>query len=1087
MHQPLASHLPWEGVYHHDLHAWATPVRIFLHTCLASLLVTLSIAGEKEASPSGLHEDYGEVKTLLSAKCYPCHGVLKQKAKLRLDTRDLMLKGEVIVPGKAAKSLLIERVEDMGEDRMPPPGEGEALKPAEIALLRRWIDAGAGAPAGEPVPKGPGEHWAFQAPRRKPLPGNAGNPIDVLLEARQATLGLKAQPAAQRSILIRRLYLDLIGLPPTREQLADARPWEAIVDELFANPQYGERWARHWMDVWRYSDWYGLDKEVRDSQKHIWRWRDWIVNSLNENKGYDRMVREMLAGDEIAPKDPKVLAATGFLARSWFKFNRTSWLDNTIEHTAKAFMGLTLNCAKCHDHKYDPISHVDYYRFRAIFEPHQVRVDVMPGQSDPAKNGMTRVYDGNLGAATYLHRRGEESKADQGRLISAGPPSFLENGWKPPSPVALPIEAWRPDLQKFAQEGFLAQALAKATAAEAHLEKLKLEKSARDKKRVKSKKEPRPGKPVAGTRDRKPGAGPAVGESILADDFSKSRPELWELVGSDWRYQGGLLSLTRASLDKSYLRSKAKHPRDFELNLKFQTTGGQRWKSTGIRFDVDESGNNSHFVYTSVGGSKVHLAHTIEGKDVYTKAVVGRPIQLNQEYTLNLKVRDTLINVALDGEFLFAYKLPRRQPGAVQLLVYDAIADFYSIEVRHLPAGVALKEASKKGKPVLTTVPVITASVLELAEAKLGLARAEYAFAKARIGADNANYRKRGKGSAEEARRMLIEVSLARARVDLLDSKKAVKAAATIRKLEADLQAGRFPEYKPLKASEVSLVKTSNKDALPSGGGYPKTSSGRRTALANWLTHRDHPLAARVAVNHIWLRHFGTPLVETVSDFGLRAPRPLHQDLLDYLALELIESGWDMKRLHRLVLSSKAWQRSSSNLAADRKTLAADPGNQHYWRMNSRRMESQVLRDSLLHLAGTLDLTRGGPPVTASPNARRRSLYFFHSRDGRSKFLATFDDADVFACYRRSESIVPQQALAMMNSQTATAAAKQIAATFKPGMSPEAFVRAAFLKILGRQAAAAELAASLAFLEEQKKRDHFIHALINLNDFLVIR
>ncbi|HBO50842.1 MAG TPA: hypothetical protein DD471_02575, partial [Planctomycetes bacterium] len=609
---------------------------------------------------------------------------------------------------------------------------------------------------------------------------------------------------------------------------------------------------------------------------------------------------------------------------------------------------------------------------------------------------------------------------------------------------------------------------------EAHLEKLKLEKSAQDKKQVKSKKDPSPGKP-------------AVGGSVLVDDFSKSRPELWELVGSDWRYQGGLLSLARPSLDKSYLRSKAKHPRDFELNLKFQTTGGQRWKSTGIRFDVDESGNNSHFVYTSVGGSKVHLAHTIEGKDVYTKAVAGRPIKLNQEYTLNLKVRDTLINVALDGEFLFAYNLPRRQPGAVQLLAYDAIADFYSIEVRQLPAEAPLKKASEKAKPIVTAAPVITASVVALAEAKLNLARAEYAFAKARIGAGKATYRKRGKGSAETARRMLIGVSLARARVDLLDSKRAAKAAATIKNLEADLQAGRFPDYKPLNASQVSLVKTSNKDALPSGGGYPKTSSGRRTALANWLTHRNHPLAARVAVNHIWLRHFGTPLVETVSDFGLRAPRPLHQDLLDYLALEFIESGWDMKRLHRLMLSSKAWQRSSSNLAADRKTLAADPGNQYYWRMNSRRMESQLLRDSLLHLAGTLDLTRGGPPVTPSPNARRRSLYFFHSRDGRSKFLATFDDADVFACYRRSESIVPQQALAMMNSQTATASAKQIAATFKPGMSSEAFARAAFLKILGRQPAEAELAESLAFLEEQKKRDYFIHALINLNDFLVIR
>ena len=334
---------------------------------------------------------------------------------------------------------------------------------------------------------------------------------------------------------------------------------------------------------------------------------------------------------------------------------------------------------------------------------------------------------------------------------------------------------------------------------------------------------------------------------------------------------------------------------------------------------------------------------------------------------------------------------------------------------------------------------------------------------------------------------MFLESKLARARVDALDAKKADKALETIKKLEADLKAGKFPAYEPLAVSKVSLLKTSNKDALPAGDGYPRTSSGRRTALADWLTHREHPLTARVAVNHIWLRHFGSPLVESIADFGLRAPKPVHQDLLDYLAVELIESGWDMKRLHRLMLSSKTWRRSSSNLAADERTLTVDKGNRHYWRMNSRRMESQVLRDSLLHLAGTLDLTRGGPPVTPSPDARRRSLYFFHSRDGRSKFLSTFDDADVFACYRRSESIVPQQALAMMNSQTATAAAKQIAATFSSDMNSGEFVRAAFMKILAREPAEAELAESLSYLRDEPRREYFIHALINLNDFLVIR
>ncbi len=1060
---------------------------MILAVAVAGVMATCPLLhGEKEERSAEGFEDYEKVKALLAAKCYSCHGVLKQKARLRLDTRDLMLKGEVIVPGEAADSLLIALVEDGSEERMPPPDEGAALKQDEIALLRRWIDGGAKAPAGEPVPQGPSEHWAFQGPRRMPLPDDAGNPIDVLLHERQMALGLRVQPPARRTILIRRLYLDLIGLPPTHEQLNDPRSWEAIVDELLASPQYGERWGRHWMDVWRYSDWYGLGEEIRDSQKHIWRWRDWIVDSLNENKGYDQMVREMLAGDEIAPNDPSVLAATGFLARSWFKFNRTSWLDNTIEHTGKAFMGLTLNCAKCHDHKYDPITHLDYYRFRAIFEPYQVRIDAAPGKMDPTTNGLTRVYDGNLGAATYLHERGEESQADKSRKISAGSPAFLLSGaWRAPKSIDLPLEAWRPDLQEFVQKGLLAQARAKVAQAEAHLEKMQLQKAVADREKNLAHGEDED--PIPKSGERNPDDKPVAGGGVLVDDFRKARPDLWDLVGSDWRYQGGLLSLTRPSLDTHWLRSKVTHPRDFEVTLRSQTTGGERWKSVGIRFDVDQSGHNSHFVYTSVGGTKVHLAHTIEGKDVYTKAVASRPIRLNQEYTLNLKVRGPLINVALDGEFLFAYDLPSREAGSVQLLAYDATADFYGIEVRHLPAETILEKASDKGKPIVASTPVITESVVELAKAKLKLAEAEYAFARARIDADNVNYRKRGEGTAENARRMFLESNLARARVDALDAKKAAKALETVKKLEADLKAGKFPAYEPLAVSKVSLLKTSNKDALPAGDGYPRTSSGRRTALANWLTHREHPLTARVAVNHIWLRHFGSPLVESIADFGLRAPKPVHQDLLDYLAVELIESGWDMKRLHRLMLSSKTWRRSSSNLAADERTLTVDKGNRHYWRMNSRRMESQVLRDSLLHLAGTLDLTRGGPPVTPSPDARRRSLYFFHSRDGRSKFLSTFDDADVFACYRRSESIVPQQALAMMNSQTATAAAKQIAATFSPDMSSGEFVRAAFMKILAREPAEAELAESLSYLRDEPRREYFVHALINLNDFLVIR
>ena len=1014
-----------------------------------------------------------DIKPVLKERCFACHGALKQKGKLRVDTVAAMRDGEIL-GGDGELLYRITSTDD--DDRMPP--EGEPLHAHEIEAIKKWLEQGAPAPEVEVPEADPKSHWAFQRIERPGgLATGKGNPIDVYFAGKHKAMGLAPQPGAERTILLRRLYLDMTGLPPTESQLASDKPLSEIISGVLDSPQYGERWGRHWMDIWRYSDWYGLGKEVRDSQKHLWRWRDWIVDSLNTNKGYDQMIREMLAGDEIAPGDPEVLPATGFLARSYFKFNRTTWLDNTIEHTGKAFMGLTMNCAKCHDHKYDPIDHLDYYKFRAFFEPYQVRVDAVPGQLDLEKDGLTRVYDGNLGASTYLHRRGEESKADTSRVIPAGPPGFLPaSAWQPPQPVELPLVAWRPDMQKFVQEDLLAQAKAKVTASEAHLEKMKQQKAAADK-----------GKKPEEVVKVEPVAKASPCGTVFKDDFSKARPDLWEIVGEDWRYQGGLLSLTKPSIDQSRLRSKVVLPEDFELDLKFQTTGGNRYKSVGIRFDVDKRGKNSHWVYTSVGGSKVHLAHTVEGKDIYSKASVKRPIKLNQEYMLNLKVRGPLINVALDGEFLFAHNLPRRQPGAVQLLAYDAVADFYGVEVKHLPSGIVLEEAGNQAKPIEVQKPVVSASVVELAEAKLVLAKAEYASTKARIDADNAKYRNEGKGSGELARRLQLEANLARAKVDRLDAKKASKASVTIKKLEADLKAGKFPQLKPLSVSKVSLIKTPNKDALPAGDGYPKTSTGRRSALANWLTHRDHPLTARVAVNHIWLRHFGAPLVDTVDDFGLRAPKPLHQDLLDYLAFELIESGWDMKHLHRMMLSSETWQRSSSNLGADPKTLSADGNNLHYWRMNSRRMESQVVRDSLLQLAGTLDLKRGGAPVKPSANERRRSLYFFHSRDGRSKFLETFDDADVFACYRRSESIVPQQALAMMNSQTSATSAKQIAAGFPPDMDSEAFVRAAFTKVLARPPSKGEFAESLSYLKEQPKREHFIHALLNLNDFLVIR
>src|SRR6185436_11988771 len=302
-----------------------------------------------------------DVRPILRDHCFSCHSAAKKKGQLRLDARSAAMKGglggKAIVPGKAAASPLYALLNSPDDDaRMPQ--KAPPLPAAKIDVIRRWIDQGAPWPdaaAGEDAPVVP---WSYLKPVAAVPPG-AGHPVDAFLDAALKARGLAPRPEAARATLLRRVTLDLIGLPPTPAEIAafeaDPSPgaYERVVDRLLADPRHGERWGRHFMDVWRYSDWAGYQAEVRESQPNIWRWRDWIVESLNADKPYDRMIVEMLAGDEIAPEDPATLRATGFLVRNWSKFSREVWLQATVEHTAKAFLATTMNCARCHDHFFD--------------------------------------------------------------------------------------------------------------------------------------------------------------------------------------------------------------------------------------------------------------------------------------------------------------------------------------------------------------------------------------------------------------------------------------------------------------------------------------------------------------------------------------------------------------------------------------------------------------------------------------------------------------------------------------------------------------------------------------------------------------
>lgn len=1014
-----------------------------------------------------------DIKPLLKERCYTCHGALKQKADLRLDTAAAMRKGGDggdILAGE--HSLLLERVTTSDKhDRMPPEGEGSMLTSEQVAKLRAWIAAGSPAPANEQPETDPRAHWAYQPPR------SSGKSMDALLAARLASKNLKPQPEAAPEIWVRRVYLDLIGLPPTPGEIAaflrdtsmPAR--QRVVDHLLGTPQYGERWARHFMDIWRYCDWYGLGAQLRHSQKHIWHWRDWIVESLNADKGYDQMIVQMLAADELAPEDRDNLRATGFLARSYYLFNRTTWLDETIEHTCRSLLGVTMQCVKCHDHKYDPIEQADYYRMRAIFEPVHVRLDPWPGETDFEKNGLPRVFDLHLDTPTYRHVRGDEKNEDKSKAMSPGIPQVLEFAAFQPKPFKLPPVAAHPVLLPFVLEDQLRAAEREITSAQKAL----------DQARQALAKSPQPStKPVTAAK------------TIISDDFTSANPARWEILNGDWKHTATGVRQFTTGAERRVMRLKTAPPADFEASLSFTIRGGQKWKSVGIVFDSAEGDDVMVYMSAVNGGSKIQVAIGSGGKSSYPPmGAVPRAISQDVRYTLDLRVRGQLINASINGDPVLAYRLPQsRRAGAMALSAFDADVEFHSFKLAELAADVLMREPSAD-----KSIPLADAKAgVALAEKQLAAAKARPAMIRAVFAAEKAKQDKTLAKSAAAAESVYhlaqAEYDLAKAEADpkAKDAAKKIKAAReSLEKAKKKLAApGETYTSLPASLKAQEGPEESTNAAVQT---YPDSSTGRRLAFARWVADRRNPLTARVLVNQVWMRHFGTPLVANVDDFGRRSPAPLHQDILDSLTVDFINNGWSLKHLHRTMVLSGLYRRSSSNANADAATVAADPDNANYWRMNSRRMESQLVRDSLLHIAGKLDLMLGGPTIdpAKSETSPRRSLYFTQNADVEHRFLATFDNSNVLECYRRNESVVPQQALALTNSQLSRECADALAAKLGK-LDAEPFLTQSFLTVLGRPPTESERQASLeGFAALKQNRSLFLQALINHNDFVTLR
>jgi hypothetical protein len=1096
-------------------------------------------------------QDYTtDIKPILKARCYACHGALKQEAELRLDT------GKALRSATDNGAVVLERITATDEEfRMPPIGE--PLSVEEIAQFKKWIDAGAVSPVSETAEADPADHWAFVPPTTPAVPRkHEPRVIDYLIEKQLRARKIGALDLATASQRLRRVYLDLIGVPPTPEEVtafledASAVRYGTVVDRLLADPRYGQRWARHWMDIWRYSDWYGRrnQNDVRNSSAQIWMWRDWIVDSLNNNVGYDVMVQQMLAADEMSPLDDSQWPATGYLVRNYYSLNPNEWMRHNVEYTGKAFLGLTFNCAHCHDHKYDPIEHDDYFRLRAFFEPMSIRMDqvadgprpdefveyLYAGSRKPVLVGMARVFDKNHDAPTHFYNGGDErNRVADHTTILPGVPRFLEHLLPQVTEQQLPTEAWYPGARQAVHDYEMEQAAKQLSIAKAEL----IEVSPADAGNVRATevvlKDAQAKLATAIKQAKSQGEGALEGRYSLLLDARQGRrvlsnhlPEVKQLV------DGTVISFQLLILDEGQV--------NFQLirDHKGSLTAGYVGFESGVIYAYTPGGFSRFVVgnYDFANGEKrfrakllIHPAtdtaeltidvlnvESLEFRELETVSMAingwnpvgtdNKPILLDCRTGTQAIYDDIRIGIPKQNEIVLNFEGEDYSDGqdvdeidnwkvgssSIAPATSKTIEVIDSELVRGLRKSVSQAEAAVS-RLTLTQDAAVAAVIA--AEAKILKVQAV-------IAADVLRYTDAGVDRVQALINAAVSKSIEAdgliANAELLASRTALVAAqknddkAAVTAAEARVTTAETAVTAAKKASTDPPI-----DYNPLSVQTAKTSTGRRTALAQMLTHRNNPLTARVAVNHIWLRHFHVPLVETVFDFGRNGKPPTHPTVLDYLAVELMESGWDMKHIHRLIVMSDAYQRSSQGNVRNGQV---DPDNVWLWRMNSGRMEAEVVRDSLLYIASDLDTSPGGRSLenTKALTTNRRSLYYetYPEAGGANPLGELFDAPNPFECYRRTSTIVPQQALALNNSDFVHQVAQKTVLRIEKLLgSPadtqpdRAFVQMAFMVVLSRPPLEVEFSKCEAFLSSygDGARAGLIRVLINHGDFVSIQ
>ncbi|MEY4394207.1 MAG: hypothetical protein RL595_1456 [Planctomycetota bacterium] len=970
------------------------------------------------ADPAAKLDFKKDIAPIFSQHCLECHGAGKQRGGLRLDRADLAMRGgdsgtPVLVPKKPEESLLIQIITKGREGKVMPP-KGEKVPPAKVELLKRWILEGANWPV-ESLQVTNHQHWAFNKPVRPVLPTIrqnhwAAGPMDLFIAQRLEKEGLPLSAPANKEVLLRRLSIDLIGLPPTPAEVdafvSDTSPdaFAKQLDRLLASPRFGEKWARHWLDLGRYADSRGYGSDPL--RLNAWPWRDWVIDAFNRNLSYDEFTIQQLAGDLLSNPGDDHLLATGFHRNTMTNTEggtddeefRVAAVKDRVDTTGQVWMGLTLGCAKCHTHKYDPITQRDYYSFFAVFNQtaDSDKGDEFPTRQIPTvfQRAEMNVFQSRLVALREKILKADltqEQKEWEKKLQFKEDPKQIQLG-------EMPMSAARVASLAQGTTGFV------LSLGDAQLE---------------------PKLRISNARDAFKAQAPS-GKYIRIDIPGKQK----------------MLSLAEVQV--------------FRAGANIATKGKATQSSTDFngppQLAIDGNTNGDYNLAKSTTHTKIQdnpwweLAldslGPVEKIVVWNRTdngtgarIAGYRLQVLDETRKVVFSKESLPAPASSAEFLpngqveFAMAKPWRR-GSARVFPME----------KPLPAGeYAFLLEDSKGKLLSWNGAILESLQGSFLQERLKLPvdlRAIFDQEKFSV----AEIKKLADYFRENA------PSLAPFRAQIAELEKAtpkLTAAPIFQELPQDKQRKTNILLKGNFLSPGSPVTPGVPGAFHP---LPVGVKPDRLSLAKWMVDRENPLTARVEVNRLWALIFGRGLVETEEDFGTQGTKPTHPELLDWLAVEFMESGWDIKGLLRTIFHSSTYRQESRVTPIH---LEKDPRNLLLGRSPRHRLDAELVRDQALYAAGLLSSKMYGPSVyppqpanlwqaafngernwatSSGEDKYRRGLYTFWRRTVPYPSMQTFDaPSREFCTVRRIPTSTPLQAFVTMNDPVFVEAAQGMA------------------------------------------------------------